>query len=111
MSPRRARAEVFLSEEAAEDRERLDETQDDKLLWHADKLKHDVTHGDQIPRDRIPKRLERTYDATNLWRLELPGGWRALYTIMTRADEPTTVSILRILDHTEYDRLLGYSTS
>lgn len=103
--------EVFLSEDAAEDRERLDETQDDKLLWHADKLKTDVTHGDQIPSDRIPKRLTRTYDASNLWRLELPGGWRALYTIMTRPEEPTTVSILRIIDHGEYDRLFGYSTS
>lgn len=111
MNPNPDHAEIFLSEDAAKDRARLDDTQDGKLLWHADKLKEDVTHGDQIPRARIPKRLSRSYDATNLWRLELPGGWRALYTIMTRPEEATTVSILRILDHTEYDRLLGYSTS
>lgn len=103
--------EVYLSEDAAEDRAALDGTQDDKLLWHAKRLREDVTWGDQIPSDRIPSALEERYACTNLWRLELPGGWRALYTIQTRPGEPTTVSILRILDHGDYDRLLGYSTS
>ncbi len=103
--------EVFLSEEAAEDRTNLDATQDEKLLWLAERLKADVTYRDQVPRDRIPGKIERDYGCTNLWRLQLPGGWRALYTILTRANEPTTVSILRILDHGAYDRLFGYSTS
>lgn len=70
-----------------------------------------MTLGDQIQRRMIPKSLRRTYNATNLWRLELPSGWRALYTIETRPGETMTVSVLRILDHRGYDRMFGYRTS
>ncbi len=104
-------SEVFLSEHAVKDRRRLDALQDQRLRTFAEQLSQDVTLGEQIQRDRIPKALRRDYNATNLWRLELPGGWRVLYTIETRPGEDATVSILRILDHRAYDRLFGYKTS
>ncbi len=103
-------AEVFLSEDAAKDRASLDPLQDRKLLALAKELAADVTLGDQLRRELIPKGLRKTYGCTNLWRLELPGAWRILYTIQTRPNEAATVSVLRILPHKEYDRLLGYRT-
>lgn len=105
------KAEVFLSEDAAKDRNALDDAQGRKLLALAKQLAADVALGDQLQRARIPKSLKRTYACDNLWRLELPGAWRVLYTIQSRPNENVTVSILRILSHKEYDRLLGYSTS
>lgn len=61
--------------------------------------------GERIQADRIPKRL-RVY--ANLYRLALPGGWRALYTIRVRKDVPPGVRIVFIGDHKRYDRLFGY---
>lgn len=103
--------EVFLSEQAARERKHLDREQDARLLDHAAALAKDPTHGEQIRRSRIPKTLRRDYECTNLWRLELPGARRALYTLLTQPDGEPTVSILRILTHKEYDRLFGYHTS
>lgn len=103
--------DIFLAEQAAKDRTTLRPHQDARLLELAATLQDDVTLGDQILRSRIPKVLVRDYDCTNLWRLELPGAYRILYTILTRPDEDDTVSILRILSHKEYDRLFGYHTS
>lgn len=105
------KAEVFLSEDAAKGRRELDAMQVRKLLALAKQLASDVALGDQLQRGRIPALLRKRYACDNLWRLELPGAWRILYTIQSRPNEPTTVSILRILSHKQYDRLLGYSTS
>jgi mRNA-degrading endonuclease RelE of RelBE toxin-antitoxin system len=103
--------EVWLSVEAVEDRKRLSKEQEKKLLWWRDRLAHDVTVGDPIRKSLIPTVLKRNYEIDNLWRLELPGGWRALYTIASRLAGKPEVSILRILPHKDYDRLFGYSNS
>lgn len=104
-------AEVYLSREAAKDRRSLDTLQERKLLVLAKRLVQDVTLGDQLRRELIPPSLRKAYACDNLWRLELPGAWRLLYTIQSRPDEATTVSVLRILSHKDYDRLFGYRTS
>ncbi len=44
----------------------------------------------------------------NLFRLELPDGWRALYTVASSPSEGTQVRILWIGSHSRFDRLLGY---
>ena len=62
--------------------------------------------GDRIQADRIPKRF-RVY--SNLYRLTLPEGWRALYAIRVRKDVPPGVRIVFVGDHKRYDRLFGYS--
>ena len=100
--------EVWLSEEAVKDRKRLSEEQEKKLLWWRDRLAQDVTVGDPIRKSLIPAVLKKNYEIANLWRLELPGGWRALYTVASRPPGKPEVSILRILSHKDYDRLFGY---
>lgn len=103
--------EVWLSEEAARDLKLLSKEQRKKLLWWRDRLACDVTVGDNIRKSLIPIALKRKYGINNLWRLELPGGWRALYTIASKPAEKPKVSILRIMSHNDYDRLFGYSPS
>jgi hypothetical protein len=61
--------------------------------------------GERMQAERIPKRF-RVY--ANLYRLPLPDGWRALYTIHARKDGPPGVRIVFIGDHKRYDRLFGY---
>jgi len=65
--------------------------------------------GQAVPRRLFPERLREQYDITTLYRLELPGFWRLLYTIRTRSEEITcTVLIIDLLNHKEYDKLFGY---
>ncbi len=106
-----ARHRVLVSQEAAADRGRLDPVQERKLLWWRDRLAADATAGDPIRKEPIPRSLTRRYGVENLWRAELPGGWRLLYTIVARVDIRPEVRILRILPHKEYDRLFGYAMS
>lgn len=103
--------EVWLSEDAAKDRALLSKAQEKKLLWWRDRLARDATVGDPIRKSLIPAALKRKYKIDNLWRLELPDGWRALYTIASLPAGQPQIIVLRMLSHKDYDRLFGYSTS
>ena len=102
--------EVWLSEDAVRDLKLLSKEQKKKLLWWRDRLARDVMVGDHIRKSLIPIALKRKYEINNLWRLELPSGWRALYTIASKPAENPKVSILRIMSHKDYDHLFGYSS-
>lgn len=68
-----------------------------------DFIKANPFYGDNIGKERIPK----SYNVTNLWRTELTGFWRMLYTI--KGDQIEVICfILDILDHKKYNKKLGY---
>jgi hypothetical protein len=71
-----------------------------------------VFAGDQVPKDRIPHELgERSGLSTaveNAWRIELPGAYRGIYTVVAVEGRKPAVLVLEILSHKEYDRLFGY---
>lgn len=70
-------------------------------------LKANPEYGIQIPKNRIPKDYVQRYDATNLWKVNLSGAWRMIYTV--RGTEVDIVAlILDILDHRDYDKKFGY---
>lgn len=48
----------------------------------------------------------RDYD--NLWKLDLPHAFRAVYTVLTRGERGVVIGVEWIGDHKEYDRLFGY---
>lgn len=63
--------------------------------------------GIQIPKRLIPKTYLRKYGVDNLWKYDLPEGWRLLYSV--RRDEIIVVSIiLEWPPHKEYERRFGY---
>ena len=66
-------------------------------------LKENPTYGDKIPARLIPKNL----DVNNLFRVELAGYWRMLYTLEGNKVE-VIAFILQIIDHPAYDKLFGY---
>jgi len=68
-----------------------------------DFIKENPFYGDNIPKNLIPKE----YDVKNLWRVELSGYWRMLYTI--KGDQIEILCfVLDILDHPNYNKLFGY---
>jgi mRNA-degrading endonuclease RelE of RelBE toxin-antitoxin system len=70
-------------------------------------LKKDPSYGIQIPKDRIPKAYISEYDVNNLWKVNLLGYWRIIYTIQGR-EVRVIALILDIFDHKEYNKKFGY---
>ena len=66
-------------------------------------IKANPFYGDNIEKKKIPK----SYNVQNLWRVELTGYWRMLYTI--KGDQIEIICfILDILNHKKYDKKFGY---
>jgi Txe/YoeB family toxin of Txe-Axe toxin-antitoxin module len=61
-----------------------------------------------IPKRVIPKEYIRKYKAKNLWKYDLPSGWRLIYTVTT----PNKIEILSIIlewfNHPSYERRFHY---
>ena len=69
-----------------------------------DLIKANPFYGTNVEKKKIPK---THYDFQNLWRVELTGYWRMLYTI--KGDEVQIICfILDILNHKDYDKKFGY---
>ncbi|MFH0978739.1 MAG: hypothetical protein V1837_05555 [Candidatus Woesearchaeota archaeon] len=72
-----------------------------------DLLQLNPEYGIHIPKDRIPKEYVVKYDVNNLWKVNLSGAWRMIYTI--RGSEVEIISlILDILNHSDYEKKFGY---
>lgn len=63
--------------------------------------------GTQIPKALIPKQYIQDYCIKNLWKYDLHGGWRLIYSI--RTEEVMIISmIIEYFDHKEYERRFNY---
>lgn len=70
-------------------------------------LRDNPEYGTHIPKDRIPKEYVRDYDVTNLWKVNLSGAWRMIYTI--RGSEVEIISlVLDIMNHRDYEKKFKY---
>lgn len=70
-------------------------------------LKLDPACGIKLPKRLWPKEYLQKYNITNLWKVNLPNGWRLVYTIDTTEIEIVN-KILEWFDHKEYERRFGY---
>ena len=65
--------------------------------------------GIQFPKDLIPKEYIKKYEINNLWKYNLPGAWRLLYTITT----PNKIEIISVvldwMNHKDYERLFKFT--
>ncbi len=72
-----------------------------------DLLKSNPEYGIHVPKDRIPNEYMKAFDVNNLWKINLSGAWRMIYTI--RGSEVEIISlILDIMDHKKYAKKFGY---
>jgi aromatic ring-opening dioxygenase LigB subunit len=70
-------------------------------------IKVDYKYGDLIPRKYLPKDIIQKYGTDKIFRVELIGFWRLLYTII--GDEAKIIAfILEYMDHNKYNKLFGY---
>ena len=70
-------------------------------------LEKDAFCGFQVPKRLIPKAYRTAFGITNLWKYDLPGAWRLLYSV--KGSEVAVLSIvLEWLSHKEYEKRFGY---
>jgi mRNA-degrading endonuclease RelE of RelBE toxin-antitoxin system len=117
---------VLITGDAKEEFEKLNETvgeeiskgvtgSDHQTLFNSIKqkielLKDNPQYGSHIEKRKIPKEYISKYDVNNLWKANLAGAWRMIYTI--RGSEVEIISlILDILDHKAYEKKFGYKKS
>ena len=73
-------------------------------------LKDNPEYGIHIPKNKIPKEYVNNYDSNNLWKVNLSGAWRLIYTI--RGSEIEIISlILDIMNHKDYEKKFKYKKS
>ncbi len=72
-----------------------------------DNIEKNAFSGIQIPKKLIPKVYAQNYGVNNIWKYDLPKGWRLIYSIVR--EEVIVVSlVLEWFDHKEYERRFNY---
>ncbi|MDI6737684.1 MAG: hypothetical protein QME12_04180 [Nanoarchaeota archaeon] len=72
-----------------------------------DAIENNAFCGIQIPKRQIPHEYMKKYDPENLWKINLYGGWRLIYTITTH-DILVVGLVLEYLDHKQYEKRFNY---
>ena len=70
-------------------------------------LKNDPQYGTHVSRNKIPKEYVILYNVENIWKINLSGAWRMIYTVRGNEIEILAL-ILDILDHKDYEKKFGY---
>ncbi|MBT4174515.1 hypothetical protein HOC80_02895 [archaeon] len=70
-------------------------------------LRFNPFYGDLIPRRYIPKKTIEKYGTDKIFRVELVGFWRLLYTL--EGDEiKILIFVLEFTDHKDYNKIFQY---
>ena len=75
-----------------------------------DDLEKNEQAGAKVPSKQWPKEYIKKFDIKNLWKYDLPNGWRVLYTIKGNNVEIISV-VLEWITHKDYERKFGYKRS
>lgn len=77
------------------------------LIRSFEDIEENAFCGIQIPKKLVPKEYTKRYNITNLWKYDLPQGWRLIYSVEN--NEIVILSIvLEWFDHKNYERKFKY---
>ena len=71
-------------------------------------LKENAFAGIRIPKRLFPKEYIVKYNITNLWKYDLPDGWRLMYTLVSPDKVEIVSVILEWFNHPDYEKRFGY---
>lgn len=73
-----------------------------------DNIEKNAFCGIQVPKRQIPKEYIQDYGVANVWKYDLPRGWRIIYSI--KGEETYIVSIILewFFSHKDYGRRFNY---
>jgi hypothetical protein len=70
-------------------------------------LRDNPQYGIHIQKNKIPKKYIEQFEVNNLWKVNLSGAWRMIYTI--RGSNVEIISlVLDIINHKNYNKIFGY---
>lgn len=79
-----------------------------KIILRAfEDIEENVFCGIQIPKKLIPKEYIKKFGVKNVWKYNLPGAWRLIYSIKGKNLLIFSI-VLEWLDHKEYERRFKY---
>ena len=101
---------VFISDELEKDFNSLKEDDFIKkaIIRAIQDLKENAFSGIQVPKRLIPKIYIQKYKINNLWKYDLPKGWRLLYTVTAKNEVELISAILEWFNHKGYERKFKY---
>ena len=70
-------------------------------------LKENAFCGVQIPKKLFPREYVQKYGINNLWKYDLPDGWRLIYSV-AGSEVSIVAIILEWLPHKDYERRFKY---
>lgn len=71
-------------------------------------LRENAFSGIQVPKKLIPKPYIQKYGLNNLWKYDMPQGWRLLYTITAENEVEIISAILEWFNHKNYEKRMKY---
>ena len=103
---------VFADEKVKEAFDKLKNSPDEKRLYdNITRAFKDIEESPSgfihIRHNLIPKEYIKKYKIDNLWKYDLPNGWRLLYSL-GRDEIEIIAIILEWMDHKNYERRFGY---
>ena len=101
---------VFISDELEKDFNELNDDDPIKkgMIRAIKDLQQNAFSGIQIPKRLFPKEYVQKYGIKNLWKYDLPNGWRLLYNVTPENEVELISAILEWFDHKEYERRFKY---
>lgn len=98
-----ADAKIKKAFEALKDSKTEDKKLHERLTRAFKDLEEDAFCGIQIQKKLIPKEYVKKYRIDNLWKYNLPGAWRLVYSVA--ADKIIVISIvIEWMDHKSYEK-------
>ncbi len=103
----------FADEKLKEAYEKLEDSKTENKNLHEwiskaiGNLEEDAFCGIQIPKRLIPKIYIKKYNIDNLWKYNLPKGWRLLYSV-AKGEILIISIIIEWMTHKEYEKRFKY---
>tara|TARA_Y100000034_G_scaffold51447_1_gene63276 strand:- start:4527 stop:4862 length:336 start_codon:yes stop_codon:yes gene_type:complete len=89
----------------------ISHSEEKELKRHIERAFNDICKnpfcGIQIPKRLIPEEYVKRLNLRNVWKYNLPGAWRLLYSLESNNLYIISI-ILEWLDHKEYERRFKY---
>jgi len=101
---------VFANGELEKNFNSMDENDEIKIYLKRaiQDIQNNAFCGIQLPKRLIPREYAKKYRITNLWKYDIPDGWRLIYSITTPNKIEIISVILEWFDHKNYERKFGY---
>lgn len=71
-------------------------------------LRENAFYGIHVPKRLIPRGYIQKWGIKNLWKYDLPRGWRLMYTVTADNEVDLISAILEWCNHKDYERRFKY---